>query len=897
MKKLLITVIVSFLILSFVFQPSSAIAITKYRISEPEVAQTYEIDEDKLSPDPFGLEYRNILGDPYVENHLDPDLPEEIRTRILEKNQPFRKPEYTPPTPEVIAKTRAQVEAFDCSTITDVPQIECEALVALYASTNGAGWYQKTNWLTTTEVENWHGVSVFNGQVYELKLEVNLLCGSLPAELANLTNMQFISFSYNQLTGSIPSELGGWAHLQELYFGDNLLTGPIPLGLGSSLILNIFDMANNQLTGSIPPDLGNSSRLRTLNLRNNQLTGPIPPELGNLSTISEIYLDNNQLSGFVPSELGNLDTIHILDLSHNQLTGSVPMELGYLSNPENFPSIFLDLSNNLLTGPIPKELSNSPSLGTLDLSGNQLSGVIPIELGSSPVLSRLYLSRNQLTGSIPPELGNLQYLQVLDLSSNKLTGSIPTELGNLPYLDRLDLHWNQFISSIPLSFTQLVSLDDFNFRNTGLCEPNTPEFLAWKETVSMWTGTGIICEIDDPEGDWLIMYYLVGDNDTNQNVFVLHNYLTGIRNANIDLAIYWDRKYFGTEYLYRWGSGDETKENFENLDSDNPQTLIDFVNWATSKTNKAHTALVLVDHGNALAGFGWDEGTDSFKYLSHKDLGYVFNNIDPIDVLFMEACTLANLEPVWEFREHVKYYVGHEGFAHLFPYSHSYINNIPASFSVSQIAYNIADSHFRFYDSINFASTVSVLDLQKLDELVVNLSQLSYAMLTAPDTVKDAVWIHMISPDLYRVPISQKKQVVDLLQFVTSIMEIPELNTYANSVVESILDLVRYNGQVSTIFVNNENANGVSVALPVEKTSFYSGELFNFASSADWSQTNNNLSQDLSSYDPTINYWGLFVSTYVLENNPESEDSPEPPPLLPLETLGVLYLPIIITTD
>ena len=102
---------------------------------------------------------------------------------------------------------------------------------------------------------------------------------------------------------------------------------------------------------------------------------------------------------------------------------------------------------------------------------------------------------------------------------------------------------------------------------------------------------------------------------------------------------------------------------------------------------------------------------------------------------------------------------------------------------------------------------------------------------------------------------------------------------------------------MSTKLENNENANGVSVALPVEKTSFYSGELFNFASSADWSQTNNTLSQDLSSYDPTINYWGLFVSTYVLEKNPESEDSPEPPPLLPLETLGVLYLPIIITTD
>jgi hypothetical protein len=40
--------------------------------------------------------------------------------------------------------------SFACSTVSDIPQTECEALLALYSSTNGATWTNKTGWLATT---------------------------------------------------------------------------------------------------------------------------------------------------------------------------------------------------------------------------------------------------------------------------------------------------------------------------------------------------------------------------------------------------------------------------------------------------------------------------------------------------------------------------------------------------------------------------------------------------------------------------------------------------------------------------------------------------------------------------------------------------------------------------
>lgn len=234
---------------------------------------------------------------------------------------------------------------FDCNTVSGIPVVECEALVALYNSTNGPGWTNHTNWLVTNTPSDWYGVIVEGGHVTRLSLFNNLLTGSIPAELGNLSN------------------------LQRLYFN------------------------------------------------NNQLTDSIPPELGSLLNLQYVYFDNNQLTGGIPPELGNLSNLWVLSMSHNLLSGSIPPELGDLAN-----------------------------------------------------LIVLLLDFNQLTGSIPPQLGNLTNLTRLVLSGNQLTGSIP------------------------LSFTSLVNLVTFDFQDTYLCEPTTPEFQAWKTTVEEWQGTGLLCE-------------------------------------------------------------------------------------------------------------------------------------------------------------------------------------------------------------------------------------------------------------------------------------------------------------------------------------------------------------------------------------------------------------------
>ncbi|NJO17176.1 MAG: hypothetical protein HC877_15960 [Thioploca sp.] len=220
--------------------------------------------------------------------------------------------------------------ATECTQVTEIPEIECEALIALYSSTNGSNWRDSNNWNVTNTPCSWAGVACRSGHVLHLYLSNNQLSGSIPSQLGNLSQLEQLYLYSNQLTSSIPSELGNLSQLQELTLSNNQLSGSIPSELGNLSLLQHLSLDNNQLNGSIPSELGNLSQLQHLNLDNNQLSGPIPSELGNLSQLFDLYLDNNQLSGNIPTSLRNLYQLNNLDLSYNYLTASDPQLISFL---------------------------------------------------------------------------------------------------------------------------------------------------------------------------------------------------------------------------------------------------------------------------------------------------------------------------------------------------------------------------------------------------------------------------------------------------------------------------------------------------------------------------------------------------------------------------------------
>ena len=267
--------------------------------------------------------------------------------------------------------------------------MECDALTdrdilsMLYRATDGPSWYAHDNWLTDAPLEEWHGVRVDGqGRVVALTLFVNNLTGTIPPEMGQLTELEFLILPGNKLTGPIPAQLGGLHKLLQLR------------------------LRRNRLNGSIPPELGNLSALIELNLSINPLTGSIPPELGNLANLLRFSLEETLVAGPIPGEFGRISTLQFLNLNDNALTGAMPPELGKLSG-----LTILGLRNNRLTGPLPPELGSLVLLRDLSLHNNDLSGAIPATFGSLASLEVLNLSNNsRMSGAVPASLQSLDRL-------------------------------------------------------------------------------------------------------------------------------------------------------------------------------------------------------------------------------------------------------------------------------------------------------------------------------------------------------------------------------------------------------------------------------------------------------------------------------------------------------
>lgn len=385
---------------------------------------------------------------------------------------------------------------FNCANVTEIPQGECEALAALYESTDGDNWYNNNDWLTTNTPCSWYGVTCAGSNVSRLYMwsgswgNGNNLVGTIPSEIGNLTSLQVLSLPFNQLSGSIPPEIGNLTALTWVYLYFNQLSGPIPSQIGNLTSLQMLSLDFNQLSGPIPPEIGNCTALQTLSLGNNRLDGVIPSEIANLTMLQVLDLWGNRLSGSIPTWIGDLNKLTTLYLYANQFSGSIPSEIGSLTALTS-----LILSGNYLSGTIPAEISNLTALTDLALDKNNLSGSIPSWIGDLTALRRLDLSRNQFTGSIPTEIGNLSGLRELSLGSNQLSGSIPPEIGTLSALTSLYLHGNSFSGEIPTALTPLT-LDRFTFYDTDLCVPAEEAVSEWLSSIPNLYGTGLICGED-----------------------------------------------------------------------------------------------------------------------------------------------------------------------------------------------------------------------------------------------------------------------------------------------------------------------------------------------------------------------------------------------------------------
>lgn len=391
---------------------------------------------------------------------------------------------------------------------TSVSEVECNALISLYNGTTGASWTDSTNWLFSDDVCSWYGVTCKTGTVSELILNNNNLNGSIPVEIGDLINLEFLGMYGNQLSGGIPLEIGSLANLIILDLYDNQLSGVLPDEIGNLTNLDILDIGNNSgVTGSLPGTMTNLTKLNEFYFDGTDLCVPhdgsfqawfatlsyfestsfpcydcasqssVPQaECEALvalytSTNGDKWFDNSEwFFGHVTNWYGvscTANHVVYINLTYNNLTGSIPAEIG------DFPNLYtLYLGGSPISGSLPAELGNLNNLNDLWVYETNISGSIPISLGNLSQLEGLRLSSNQLNGSLPTEIGSMVNLDAFGVDNNNLSGTLPPELGNLTFLEFLDVRNNSFTGEIPGPFVNLINLLEFHNEDNALCMPN-----------------------------------------------------------------------------------------------------------------------------------------------------------------------------------------------------------------------------------------------------------------------------------------------------------------------------------------------------------------------------------------------------------------------------------------
>ncbi|XP_021800417.1 LRR receptor-like serine/threonine-protein kinase GSO1 [Prunus avium] len=317
-----------------------------------------------------------------------------------------------------------------------------------------------SNQLSTSSIFLW--LSNYNTSLVDLDLSNNLLAGSIPDVLGNMSSLAHLNLLDNQLEGGDPHSFSRFCSLQSLDLSGNDLAGSLPDLTNLSSLAALY-LNDNKFSGVISgTHISKLSKLQFLDLSWNDLAGSLP-DLTNLSSLAALYLNDNKLSGGIPDSIWRLSKLTTIDFGSNSLEGAISeTHFSKLSKLQ-----FLDLSSNDLAGSLP-DLTNLSSLAALYLNDNKLSGGIPDSIWRLSKLTTIDFGSNSLEGVISEtHFSKLSKLQFLDLSSNDLAGSLP-DLTNLSSLEVFNLNDNKLSGGIPESIWRLSKLTTIDFGSNSL---------------------------------------------------------------------------------------------------------------------------------------------------------------------------------------------------------------------------------------------------------------------------------------------------------------------------------------------------------------------------------------------------------------------------------------------
>lgn len=346
------------------------------------------------------------------------------------------------------------------------------------------------------------------------------LCNIAVSQPSDTENDAAVMLALRKSLNNPPESLGWsgpdpckWTHVNcnqenkvtRIQIGHQNLEGSLPSNLASLTNLERLEVQWNKLSGDFP-SLSGLSSLEVIMISNNNFSS-IPSDLfKGLSVLLSVDLDNNPFKGWqIPESLKDASTLQNFSANSANVIGKIPDFFG----PDSFPGLVnLHLSFNSLEGGLPESFSGF-QIQSLWLNGqksvSKLSGRIDV-IQNMTSLKEVWLHQNAFSGPLP-DFSGLNELQVLSLRDNKFTGVVPASLMSLESLAVVNLTNNLFQGPMPVFKSSVAvdsteNLNSFCLPKPGDCSPQVNTLLSVAKAMDYPARLAQYWKGNNPCSDW-----------------------------------------------------------------------------------------------------------------------------------------------------------------------------------------------------------------------------------------------------------------------------------------------------------------------------------------------------------------------------------------------------------
>jgi len=245
-------------------------------------------------------------------------------------------------------------------------------------------------------------------------------------------------------------------------------------------------------------------------------------------------------------------------------------------------------------------------------------------------------------------------------------------------------------------------------------------------------------------GLWTMLLYLDADN-SRDGAQLLKSFdqslaaLQGLNHPCVQVAVQIDGHPFASRaaterWLIRPNPGHEkptttagwfdingVQVSTTEVEMDQANQLSDFIRWGQRNLPADHYYLAIADHGNGYQGIAYDhtspngEGWNAYLKASDLRAALTAPGVYPIDILHLDACSMALLDVAYELRGQVDYliaaqYIGWSYFAYA-----DYARYITQQSKAADLARLIVDRYGNLAEGDNLPYTLAALNLARIE--------------------------------------------------------------------------------------------------------------------------------------------------------------------------------------